>query len=157
MFLHRSSQNYRVIMKENVTFLYRCLTLDIRSFKQILYIKIVKMQMLVTNDLYQHPLFSLTVKLSIENLFPWAKIERSLCNGHNDLTPHYLPLHVCIGIVFKGEVVAIPGYRFMGRNLFEPFPVIIVETRLIIVDKNGCSYVHCIHKAQSLPHTALAQ
>jgi len=33
MFLHRSSQNYRVIMKENVAFLYRCVKLDVRPIK----------------------------------------------------------------------------------------------------------------------------
>ena len=43
MFLHRSSQNYRVIMKENVEFLYRCVKLDIHPFNHCVIIILINL------------------------------------------------------------------------------------------------------------------
>ena len=47
---------------------------------------------LFTNDFDQHSFFSAAIKLTVENLFPRAKIKLSFRNGNGYFTAHDLPL-----------------------------------------------------------------
>ena len=46
-----------------------------------------------------------------------TKIQTAICNRDNNLSPHYLPLHVRICIVFS-NIVAVLRKRCMGRQFF---------------------------------------
>src|SRR5215813_11604574 len=65
----------------------------------------------VTDDFHQHSLAAPAVELAVENLLPRTQIELSFRDRHHNLAPHDLPLHVRIGIVFPGVVVAVLVHR----------------------------------------------
>ncbi len=67
-------------------------------------------------------------------------------DGDNDFAAHHLSFHMGIGVVFE-SVMIILVYRFMRGQFFQPRIVIPVESRLIIIDKNTCGYVHGIDQA----------
>src|SRR5579862_7174909 len=65
------------------------------------------------NHLNHHPLRSPPVELPIKNLFPRTEIEPPGGDCYDDLATHDLPLHVGVGVVLAGAVVAIALRRRM--------------------------------------------
>jgi hypothetical protein len=109
------------------------------------------------NDLDQHLLCPLSIELAIEDLLPRPKVELGLRNCHNDLTPHDLPLQVCISIVLSGSVVMVHVGVWVKRcQLLKPNAEVVMQATLIVIDENRRSDVHRIAKNQSLLNAALA-
>ena len=96
-------------------------------------------------DLYKHPFPPSAVKFTIEDLFPRSKIKPAASNGNDDFPPHDLPLQVGIPVIFTSPIVAVPGNRFMRSKFLKPFFIVMVQSRFIIVDKNGSRDVHGIY------------
>ena len=108
---------------------------------------------LIPNNLHQHPLTALTVELAVEDLFPGAKVHLALCNRHHHLTAHDSPLQVGIGIVLIA-VVTVLAVWFFGSQFFQPYFEIVVQARLIVVDKDGCRYMHRINEDETFLYAA---
>jgi hypothetical protein len=109
---------------------------------------------LFTDYFHQDPFFSSAVKFSVKNPLPGAEIQFSLCDSDYAFPAHDLPLHVGIGIVFT-HIVLVLGYRFMGGQFFQPLVIVMVQSGLIIVDKNRCGNMHGIHQDQSFRDPAV--
>jgi hypothetical protein len=63
---------------------------------------------------------------------------------------------VAIGIVFA-NVVAIFTYRFMGRKGLKPILEVMVQARLIVIDKYRRSNVHGVHESEPFFYAALSE
>ena len=70
--------------------------------------KIRKSGGLFPDDLDQDSLRSSAIEFAVENLFPRTKVQFSVRHGDDHFPPHDLPLHVRIGVVLTGSVVAVP-------------------------------------------------
>src|SRR5271167_122398 len=68
---------------------------------------------LLPNDLNHHPFRPPPIKLPIEYLLPRPEIQPPGGDRHDDLAAHDLPLHVGVGVVLAGAVVAIA----VGRRI----------------------------------------
>ena len=110
----------------------------------------------LTDDLHQYALFSSSVELAVEDPLPRAEVQPSVRYGDNDFTAHDLPFHVGVGIVFTG-IVAVLGHRLMGRQLFEPYVIVVVEPGLIIVNEDGSRDMHRIAEDEAFPDAAVPQ
>lgn len=112
---------------------------------------------LLANDFDQHALLSSTVELAIEDLLPGTEIQLARGDGDDHFPAHHLPLQVRISIILARAVMAILPNRLMGRQLFEPLIIVVVEAGFVIVDEHGSRDVHGVHENQSLSNTAFPQ
>ena len=62
---------------------------------------------LLTDDFHQDALPATAVKLAVENLLPRAKVQTAVCNRHDDLAPHDLPLQMGVAVVLAGAVMTV--------------------------------------------------
>ncbi len=102
------------------------------------------------NDLHQHLLASAPVELAIEDLLPSAEIQPAIRHRDHDVAAHHLALDVRVGVVFAGIVVTVLAHRLVRRQLLQPAVVILVQSRLIIVDKDGGRDVRGIYDAVTI-------
>ena len=51
-----------------------------------------------------------------------------------------------VGVVFAGAVVVIACDRLVGRELFEPLVVVLVQAALVVVDEHAGRDVHGVHQ-----------
>lgn len=112
---------------------------------------------LFPNDLDQHSLLSHSIELSVKDLFPGAEIQAPFGNRHDHFATHHLAFQMGIRIVFTGAVVPVVADRFMGSETFKPGFVILMQTTLIIVDKNRGRDVQGINQAQALLYSTFLQ
>lgn len=70
---------------------------------------------------------------------------------------HYLTLHVGVGIVLAGIVVAILVDRPVRGEPLQPLRVILVQTSLVVVDEHRSGDVHGIDQNQPFSHAAFLQ
>ena len=94
---------------------------------------------------------------AIENLLPGAEIEFAIGDGDDNLASHHLPLHVCIGIILAGPVVAIARDRLVRGQFFEPDLIVVVQATLIVIDEYRCRDVHGVDQHQPFLHTAVPE
>ena len=102
------------------------------------------------DDLHQSPFTAPAVELPVEDLLPGAEIEPSPRHGHDDLSPHDLTLQVGIAVVLARPVVPVAGDRLVGGQFIQPFLVIPVKPRLVVVDEHRGRDVHGIYQAHIL-------
>ena len=89
-------------------------------------------------------------------MFPRAEVQSAVGNGKHNLTAHYLTFHVGIGVVFARTVVVIALRRSIKRREgLEPEFVVVVQPRLVVVDKDRGSDVHGANQHQALLDPAL--
>ena len=62
---------------------------------------------LFSDNLYQYPLISSSVKFSVEDPLPRSEIELAVCHCHYYFPAHYLAFVVGIPVVFTGSVVSV--------------------------------------------------
>jgi hypothetical protein len=104
----------------------------------------------ISDDFHQDPLSSFAVEFAVEDPFPWAKVERSVRDGDDDLATHDRAFEMGVGIIFE-SIVPILAVRFLGRQRLEPFLEILVQSRFIVVDEYGSGDVHRVAKEESIP------
>src|SRR6267142_4819781 len=63
--------------------------------------------LLLSNYLHQYALSSTAIKLAIEDLLPWAKVQLTVRNSNNHFAPHHLSLDMSIAIVLAREIVMV--------------------------------------------------
>src|ERR1035441_6571515 len=112
---------------------------------------------LFSDDLNQRAFLASAVELAVEDLLPRSKVELAAGDGNHHFASHHLPLHVRVRIVFAGAVVPVLRGRLVGREPFEPFLVIRVQARLIVVDEHGSRDVHGIDQHQTFLDTAFPE
>src|ERR1035438_2065493 len=112
---------------------------------------------LFSDDLDQRAFLAPAVKLAVEDLLPWSEVELAAGDGDYHFASHHLPLHVRVCIVFAGAVVPVLRGRLVGREPFEPFLVIRVQARFIVVDENGRRDVHRVDQHQTFLDTAFPE
>jgi hypothetical protein len=81
---------------------------------------------LLPDNLHQHPLAALSVKLAVEDLLPRPKMKPAAGYRRHHFAPHYLPFQVGVGVYFAG-VVAVGRDRLMGRKFFQPDIKVVVQ------------------------------
>ena len=108
---------------------------------------------LLPDDLHQHPFATLAVEFPVEDLFPGAEVHLALCNRHHHLTAHDSPLQVGIGIVLIAVVTVLTVWFLRGQFL-QPYFEIVVQARFIVVDKDGCRYMHRINEDETFLYAA---
>ena len=86
----------------------------------------------ISNHLHQHALRTAPVELPVKDLLPGPEIQLPLGDRDDDLAPHHLPLHVGVGVVFAGAVVAVAIWGGVeGGELLEPLLVVLVQAGLV--------------------------
>jgi hypothetical protein len=86
-------------------------------------------------------------------VFPWAEVQLAFCNSYYDLTSHDLAFHVGVGIVFV-SVMAVLGVWFLGGEFLQPYFVIMMQTRFIIIDEYRSSDMHRVNEHQAVFNAA---
>src|SRR5206468_8253513 len=62
-----------------------------------------------------------------------------------------------VGIVFASFVMPVLRDRFMRCQLFQPPFIVLVKSRLIVVNKHGGGNVHGVNQNQALPNAAFCE
>jgi hypothetical protein len=83
-------------------------------------------------------------------------MELPLGDSHHDLTPHNLSLQVGIGIIFTA-VMAIVTDRGMGGQLFQPHLIIVMQTWLVVVNKDRGGNMHGVAEQEPPPDATFSQ
>src|SRR5690606_67620 len=109
------------------------------------------------NNLHQDTFLTAPIELTVENLLPRPKIKTPIGDGHHDLAPHDLALHMRVSIVLTSTIMMIATDRLVRRQLFKPYTVIMVQTGFVIVDKNTGGDVHRVDEHQAFLDTCLMQ
>src|SRR5947209_20205681 len=91
---------------------------------------------IISNDFNEDAFLAAAIEFPVKDLLPWPKIQLAFGDGDDNFAPHDLTLQVCVGIVFAGTVVSIGAGRRMWGQLLQPYLVIVVKARFIIVDKD---------------------
>src|SRR5580765_4588936 len=102
------------------------------------------LQKLFTDDFYQHTLAPPAVELTVKNLLPRTEVELAVGDRDDHFAPHHLPLDVRVGVILARIVVSILLDRLVRRELLQPDRIVVVQTRLVVVDKHRSSNVHGI-------------
>ena len=110
---------------------------------------------LLSDDFHQDAFAPAPVEFSVEDLLPGAEVQLAVGDGNDDFTPHDLTLQMGVGIVLSGIIVAILANRFMGCELFQPQGVVVMQTGLVIVDKDRRGDMHGIDEHHPLAYCAL--
>ena len=101
-------------------------------------------------------LLASAIKLAVEDLLPGAEVELALCDGNDNLPPHDLPLQMPIGIILTG-IMPVLRHRLMRRKLLQPHLKIMMQPRLIVIDKNRRRDMHGIDEHQPFTNAAFPQ
>ena len=112
---------------------------------------------LLSDDFDEHPFPSVSVEFAVEDLFPGAEMQFAFRYGDDCLASHDLAFVVGIAVVFAGTVMLITADWFMRGKFFEPALVVLVQSRLVVVDENRCSDMHGIDEAESLLYAAFPE
>ena len=116
--------------------------------------------MLLPNDLHQYPLPTSTIELVIEDVLPRAEVQLAVGDGNDDFAAHHLTFVVGVSIVFPSAVVQVTtrcriAARIKRGQLFQPTLVISVQTRFVVVDEDGCGYVHRVYQYETVGNATL--
>src|SRR5512135_526359 len=110
---------------------------------------------LFADNFYQDSLAPAAVELTIEDLLPRSEVQFTLGDRHDHFPAHDLPLHVGVGVVFAGVIVAVLLDRLVRRELLQPDSVVVMQARFIVVDENRSRNMHGIDQRQPFLDTAL--
>jgi hypothetical protein len=88
-------------------------------------------------------------------LFPRTEIQFAPRNCNDDFTAHDLALQMGVSIVFAGPIMPIAGGRRVRREFFQPHFVIVMESRLIVVDEHRGGDMHGVDQTKAFGHAAL--
>ena len=69
--------------------------------------------LLITDDFDQNALPATAVELPVKDLFPRAKIQPAIGDGHHHLAAHDLALQMRIAVVFARAVMALATDRLV--------------------------------------------
>src|SRR5262245_61714750 len=105
----------------------------------------------------KHPFLATTVKFAIEDLLPGTEVELAFRDCDDHLAPHHLPFQVSVTIVLAGQIVTVALQRLVRSQLLEPFLVIVMESRFVVVNKDRSGDMHCIHERHALAYAALLE
>jgi len=110
------------------------------------------------DDFNQYPLPAVTVEFAVEDLFPGPKVKLAAGNGYDYLSPHHLSLVVRVSIVLAGSVVMVAlRAGIEGSQLLQPAPIVLKQTRLVVIDEYARCNVHRVDQAESFPDAALSK
>jgi hypothetical protein len=112
---------------------------------------------LLPDDFNQDPLSPAAVKLPIKDLLPGAKVQLPLGDRRYNFPPHHLPFQVGVAILFPRPVVPIAGNGFVRGQLLEPFIIVLMKPKFVIIDEYGCRDVHGIDEGETFPDAAFLQ
>src|SRR4030095_12156278 len=113
--------------------------------------------LLLPDNLHQHPLLPPPIEFTINDLLPWSEVEVAVCDRNHSLAAHHLSLDVRVGVIFASLIVVILAHGFVWRELLEPCLIILVQPTFVIINENRSRNVHRIHQRQTLYHAALPQ
>ena len=99
---------------------------------------------LLPDYLHQYSLLAAAVEFAVKDLLPGAKVQLAIGNGHYHFPAHDLALQMGVGIVLP-HVVALLGHRGVGRQLFQPDVVVVVQARFVVIDEHAGGDVHGVH------------
>src|SRR5277367_387469 len=112
-------------------------------------------RLLFADYFYQHPLGPAPVELAVEYPLPRSEIEPPFGDRNHHLAPHHLPFMMGVAIVLAGAIMMVPLWaRIVRRDHFEPSLVILMQSWLIVVDKNRRRDMHRVDQAQTFAHAA---
>ena len=104
---------------------------------------------LLADDLHEDPLSPATVELAIEYPLPGPELKLAFRDRDYDFSPEDLSFDMGIGVVLA-HVVPILRHGLMRRRFLQPFEEIRMESRFVVIDKNGRGNVHGVHQAETL-------
>ena len=104
---------------------------------------------------HKHMIWSISIKLFEEDLFPRSKIKAAMCYSNHNFPSHDLPLEVCVCVIFSYFVVFVSLYWLVRSQFFKPPFIVLMRATFIVVDKYAGRDMHCINQAQSLFYLAL--
>ena len=109
---------------------------------------------LLSNYLDQYSFAASSIEFAVEDLFPWSEIKFALGDRDDHFTAHDLALEMGVSVIFAGTVVLIGAGRSVRRKFFQPYVVIVVQSRFVVVDEYRSGDVHGVHQTKALDHTA---
>ncbi len=117
----------------------------------------IKLCLLLSDNFNQNPLPSPPVKLTVEDLFPGAKVQMSVRDGHDDFPPHDLPFQMGIPVILTRSVMSVPRDGIVGGDILQPFLIVLMQTGFIIVDEYRRRDVHRIYQDKTLGDAAFLE
>ena len=106
---------------------------------------IARQTYLVSNYLNQYSFAASAIEFAVEDLFPRPEIKLAFGNRDDDFPAHYLPLEMGVSVVFAGPIVLIGACRSVRSKVFQPYVVIVMQPRLIVVDEHRSSDMHGVY------------
>jgi len=110
-----------------------------------------------SNDFDQDALAPPAIEFAVKDLLPRAKVQLAIRDGDDHFAPHDLTFEVGIAVIFACTVVAIAAERLVRSKPFQPFLVILVKARFIIVDENRGRNVHGIYQDKPLTNATFTE
>src|SRR5262245_42840555 len=105
------------------------------------------------HHLHDDALFAAPVKFGVEDLLPWAQIERAVGNGQRYLMAHDGAFEMRVGVVFAGLMMTIVLAR--RRKFFQPLLKIVDQPVFPVVHVDAGSDVHRGHEHRAFLYAAL--
>ena len=116
---------------------------------------ITRQKWLVSNYLNQYSFASFTIEFAVEDLFPWSEIKFTLGNRDNHFPPHDLALEMGVSVVFARSIVSIGARRSVRSKFFQPYLIIMMQPRFVVIDEYRSGDMHGVHQTNALSHSAL--
>ena len=91
---------------------------------------------LLSDDLDENPLAPAAVELAVEDLLPGTEVQLAVGDRDHYLASHHLPFDVGIRVVLPGIVMAVLTGRLVGRHLFQPDFVVVMQAPFVIIDED---------------------
>jgi hypothetical protein len=129
---------------------------DVIALQEVSRLSVNVFRGLFSDNLDQNPFAAPPVEFPVKYPLPSAEVESAFGDGHDHFTAHNLAFHVRICIVLA-HVVTVVRNRFVRGQPFEPNVVVMVQSRLVVIDEDGGGDVHGIDQAEAFFYAALPQ
>ena len=96
---------------------------------------VTRRKSLVSNYLNQYSFTASPIEFAVEDLFPWSKIKFAFGNRDDHFPTQDLALEMGVSVVFAGSVVSIHVRRSMWSKFFQPYLIIMIQARFVVVDE----------------------
>ena len=108
------------------------------------------------DDFHENPFLSSSVKFTVKDPLPCAKIQIPLRHGDNHFPAHDLSLHMGIRVVLT-HIVLVLRNRFMGCQFLQPEFIVVMKAGFIVINKDRGRNMHGIDKDKPLLDSAILQ
>lgn len=108
------------------------------------------------DDLHEHALAALAIKLAVENLFPRTKVQLSTGDCHDHFPAHDGAFEVSVSIVLR-SIVGVLRVWLLRSEFLQPAVKILMQAGLVIVDEDAGADMHRVAEDKTFANSAFQQ